>query len=243
MKGWKKAHKRRRRKLLGTLSGFNRTDVANLKVINRYAASRECDPALRQQIYAFKDLLMGRFGKVIHLTLQTWRSGWYDERAGYGLANCCEHQHVLQAVRIGGMVLHRPTGHFHFVNHETEYWKASAGFGEAKAKCTEFITGRKRDQITSAPDKHSAARAYERLSKRHGKLWTQTETWHVGRPVRTRSGYFEDDWETRRRRPEPLKDFVCHWCKKNRPGIERNLIDRFEICDTCKPKVRTACVG
>jgi hypothetical protein len=256
MKGWTNAHRKTRRKCFG--QQLPKRDFARLKLINRYAASEDCPRVARERIYNLKDLLMQKFGRVVGLVLQHWTTGYCDwDDDDHYVRDCCHHYHVLRCVRIGGKILHRPTGHFKFVNDETEYYKVTVGYEEMADKCTQRIEGRKSEQMKSVPDKAEAAQAYAQLMRRYRHLWTQSCNWPTEPQLQVRKGNYCHEEEMRFRTPsglirrpgrngfgkaanehrEQLKDFQCHWCHATKPGIEQHEVAGHLICDTCRPKL------
>ena len=174
-------HKRARRKLFGkTLPPAH---VRLVALCNRFAASVEGRQSwlkdvvgnyrypvtFRTAFYDLKDRIMDVYGRPKGYTLQRWTSRAYDYGSDYESPNGASHEHILERVKVGRLTLHRPTNHFRFKNHVSDYFKETVGFDDMKARCGEVIEGRKR-VTRNVPEKAAAIAALNRLGRRYGRL-------------------------------------------------------------------------
>jgi hypothetical protein len=185
--------------------------------------------------YALKDRLMDRYGKPKGLTLQHWTSYAEGYDYGEGMKDGAHHYHILERVKFGKRILHRPTGHFSFSNNLTDYYKETVGFDEIKKQCVERIEGKKR--ITrNVPDEREARAALYWLLRRYGKLLMQPAT---PRPKpRVVTGDYMHDCYVRAAIQREIErngtDIQCHWCLKIKKGVEMSKIDGHEFCSDCR---------
>jgi hypothetical protein len=152
--------------------------------------------------YAIKDRIMDTFGKLGGYSLQYWTSSADDYYGDDYQENGCHHYHILERVRLGKYILHRPTGHFSFSNDVTEYYKESVGFDEMKKLCTETIKGKKRERLESIPSADEARKALYWLAKQFGRLPVKEKI----RP-RVTAGYYQHSYlPPTNFNPQPIAD-------------------------------------
>jgi len=216
-------------------------------LLNRFVASPGHSDAYGTQyyfpktrFYYLKDRLMNRFGKVKGLTLQEWTS-WasYDPYDNDGCSDGAIHEHILERVKIGRAVLHRPTGHFYFCNTLNGYSKCSVGFSEAKAKCTETITGKKAVKV-NYPDAITAWFALRKLEQRHARLLAKSRPMKPMPRIVT-GDYYDCDYEPRRHpvvSPTIATVRQCHWCNQDKPI--QSTVGEHPFCADCLPMAKMA---
>ncbi|HMV87179.1 MAG TPA: hypothetical protein PKA34_29080 [Blastocatellia bacterium] len=159
------AKQRRKRKLFGPQ--LSKPDIRRLALLNRYAACKDREIGARERIYNLKDFILRRYGKPAGYTLQHWTSpAWedtWDEESV--IPDGCDHEHILERIKLANLIFHRPTGHFSFYNCVTNHCKESGGFEQFKKKCVDRFEGKKVIASNSTP-KHVLEDAYRRLFKR-----------------------------------------------------------------------------
>jgi hypothetical protein len=197
---WRTANNRRRRKLHGPR--LRQAVINRVALCNRFAASDEGRLAevrfdghrewFKTVFYALKDRLMDRYGKPKGYAHQIWHSRAYEGRYDYdGYKDGAEHHHILERVKLGKLMLHRPTGHFAYRNTLNGYYKESEGYDLVRALCVETINGKKR-VTRNVPSASDARAALAWLMRRYGRLVEMPEK-PKPRP-RVKTGNSEDDW-------------------------------------------------
>lgn len=243
---WRTLNKRRNRKRHGP--ALSNAALKRIALCNRFAATTAARGLLivggrrdyfRHAFYSLKDRLMDKYGKPKGYSLQEWTSraydGWDDE---YGSKDGATHRHILERVKLGRLMLHRPTGHFAYTNEVSEYYKHTVGFDALAAMCVEKFNGKK--HITrNVPVEREALAALAWLMRRYKALYDLPEK---PKPrLRVVTGNHYDDYldvRHRRKREERAKaEIECKWCFKVKPGSETTWIDGHDICTECAKKI------
>lgn len=244
---WRTANNRRRQQLHGPQ--LRQAVIRRVALCNRFAAS---DAGRLVEVrfdshrkwfktifYRLKDRLMDKYGKPKGYAHQVWRSRAYDGWDDFdGYKNGAEHHHILERVKLGNLMLHRPTGHFLFVNTLNGYYKESEGYDLIRALCVETITGKK--QITrNVPPEPEARAALAWLMRRYGRLLDELEQPKPRPSVKT--GNSEDDWwreqYQRDKAEREAQEVECRWCLKVKSRIEMARVDNLDICVACCGKI------
>lgn len=192
----------------------------------------------KRLFYALKDAVMDVYGRPVGYACQHWTSYAEDYYGDVGEADGCHHYHILERVRVGGKVFHRPTGHFDFYNNVTDYYKHTVGFGEMRKRCVETLEGRKREQKYAMPDPAAALAALTRLVKRYGHLLPRER--EQERPRVVTGNYMMDSIErglqSERAKLAARAEVQCHYCLKTFTGAEVSRIEGHDFCAPCKAK-------
>lgn len=246
------ANQRAKRKRFGVK--LRRSTVRRIALCNRFAASTEGkalvvgyrsngygrQPAYFPEVfYALKDRLMDRYGKPKGLALQRWTS-WASDSAydGYSRSDGAVHEHILERVKLGGLMLHRPTGHFHFWNTLNDYYKKTVGFEVIEKTCVERIEGKKEIK-RNIPDRTEACAALRWLQIKFRALLAAPSQ---PKPrLHTITGDYESEAMERAYRAErnaereqfAQSDVQCHWCLKAKKGAEVTRMNGHYFCAPC----------
>jgi hypothetical protein len=240
---WRTLNKRRTRQRHGP--ALPSAALKRIALCNRFAATTAARGLLfsrdwyRTVFYRLKDRLMDRYGKPKGYALQEWTSraydGWDDD---HGVKDGATHRHILECVKLGRLMLHRPTGHFAYTNEVSEYYKHTLGFDALAAICVEKFNGKK--HITrNIPTEREALAALAWLMRRYKALYDLPEKSQPRLRVVTGNSY-DDYMNARHRRAREERataEIECHWCTKKKLGWEMTWIGGHDICLACAEKI------
>jgi|GEM_PF-4582902 len=140
------------------MTSFLSTDIEDLRVVNWLAKK---DYRWKQFCYAVKDALLCEFGTHDGYDLQQFVRCEWDDEYGHNGEIFSWHDHILERVRIGDVIFHRPTNEFWY-RDVRGIMKSSAYYDEYHAKCTGKVDGIK--QPPAGFQKADGVKAIRRLT-------------------------------------------------------------------------------
>lgn len=125
-------------------------------------------PSACREFYELKDAVLDTYGEFDGYDLQVW----YDtEPARFGPAKRlrAEHRHILERVKLGERVFHKPTDEFYFRDFRKGVEKYSPRFFELAARVRQTIAGKKTPDCSRAANEQGKS-AFKRLTRKFGRL-------------------------------------------------------------------------